>query len=349
MQKLFSSYRLIIIFSVGILWIKNIGAVQSEESYQITVHEAASVFTGTTLFADKTDQKYQKIVEIDMKGRVLWRYDIPQNLFPFERTRQNGVSDVERLSNGNTLFNIQLVGIFEVDPNGKIVWKLDDERASHDVDRLPNGNTLYVRGWEDKGDLHVIEVDRAGKMVWSWDGMAHYDRKPYSRIDSQGWMHVNSVTRLVNNNTMISMRNFNTIAEVTPSGNVVNETYFPPRKMPLKKRLRLRVHPHDPEYQNNGNILAALTGVNKLLEIPAGGGRPVWKWEHPNGKRPVVSIRDANRLPNGNTLVVERDAITEITGQGKTVWQLRLRGASKKPTFLFKAQRISPDGRVFGR
>jgi hypothetical protein len=167
-------------------------------------------------------------------------------------------------------------------------------------------------------------------------------------VEDQGWMHVNSVTRLANNNTLVSIRNFNTVAEVTPDGNVKNETLFPPRPMPLKKRLGLRAHPHDPEYQQNGNILAVLTGANKLLEVPSTGGPPVWKWEHPNGKRPVASMRDANRLPNGNTLIVERDAITEITPQGKTVWQLKVANVSKKPTFLFKAQRISPDGRVFG-
>ena len=326
----------------------DIDAARSEENYQIKVHETASVFAGTTLFVDKTDLEYQKIVEVDMEGRILWSYDVPQNLFPSGRTQQNGVSDIERLANGNTLFNIQLVGNFEVNPKGEIVWHIDDDRASHDVDRLPNGNTLYVRGWEDKGDLHVIEIDRSGKMVWSWDGLAHYDRRPYVGIEDQGWMHVNSVTRLANNNTMISIRNFNTVAEVTPDGNVINETLFPPKPMPLKKRLGLRAHPHDPEYQQNGNILVALTGSNKLLEVPSAGGPPVWKWEHPNGKRPVASMRDANRLPNGNTLIVERDAITEITPQGKTVWQLRVANVSKKPTFLFKAQRISPDGRVFG-
>ena len=172
-----------------------------------------------------------------MQGQLVWRYDVPNRLLPSEHiphTPYSQVTDVERLPNGNTLFIIQLVGIFEVDPVGKIVWHIDDDRASHDVDRLPNGNTLYVRGWEDKGDLHVIEVDHSGKMVWSWDGLAHYDRRPYTRVEDQGWMHVNSVTRLANNNTLVSIRNFNTVAEVTPDGNVKNETLFPPRPMPLK-------------------------------------------------------------------------------------------------------------------
>ena len=82
-------------------------AARSEENYQIKVHETASVFAGTTLFVDKTDLEYQKIVEVDMEGRILWSYDVPQNLFPSGRTQQNSVSDIERLADGNTLFNIQ--------------------------------------------------------------------------------------------------------------------------------------------------------------------------------------------------------------------------------------------------
>ena len=62
MQKFNSFYRLIIIVSVGIYWINHTEPAHSEENYQITVHEAASVFAGTTLFADKTDQQHQNIV-----------------------------------------------------------------------------------------------------------------------------------------------------------------------------------------------------------------------------------------------------------------------------------------------
>ena len=121
------------------------------DDYQIDVYRPTSTFTGTTLFADNTNRKSPKIVEVDMQGNILWSYSPPNSLFPIRRTGQNVVSDIERLANGNTVFNIQMVGIFEVNRRGEIVWRLDDNKASHDVDRLSNGNAIYVRGWEGKG------------------------------------------------------------------------------------------------------------------------------------------------------------------------------------------------------
>jgi len=68
----------------------------------------------------------------------------PNSLFLIRRTRQKVVSDIEQLANGNTIFNIQMVSIFDVHGRGEIVRRLDDNKASHDVDRLSNGNTIYV-------------------------------------------------------------------------------------------------------------------------------------------------------------------------------------------------------------
>mgnify|MGYP004098918953 CR=1 FL=1 len=54
---------------------------------------------------------------------------LPNSLFPTRRTGQNVVFDIERLANGNTVFNIQMVGIFEVNRTEEIVWRLDDSKA----------------------------------------------------------------------------------------------------------------------------------------------------------------------------------------------------------------------------
>jgi len=135
-------------------------------------------------------------------------------------------------------------------------------------------------------------------------------------LENQGWIHVNAITRLRNGNTLISLRNFNTIAEITPEGDVFRGTVFPLKKMPAEKRVHLKAHPHDPEHQSNGNILVAITGINLVLEVSLSGGPCVWKWQHATGKRPAKGVRDANRLPNGNTLIVESTAINEITADG---------------------------------
>ena len=73
----------------------------------------------------------------------------------------------------------------------------------------------------------MIELNPLGKEVWSWDAIPAYDHHPYIGVENQGWIHVNAITRLSNGNTLISLRNFNTIAEITQDGHVLRETVFP--------------------------------------------------------------------------------------------------------------------------
>jgi hypothetical protein len=39
-------------------------------------------------------------------------------------------------------------------------------------------------------------------------------------------------------------------------------------------------------------------------------------------------VRDANRLPNGNTLITGATEIAEVTPEGDVVWRLGLQGVS---------------------
>jgi hypothetical protein len=56
---------------------------------------------------------------------------------------------------------------------------------------------------------------------------------------------------------------------------------------------------------------------------------------------PGVLIRDADRLPNGNTLITLGTRVVEVTREGRIVWQLRVRGEEKPGVgAFFQAERI---------
>jgi hypothetical protein len=173
---------------------------------------------GTTLLSDTQDQNRPRVVEVDMQGKIVWEYVIPDEL----RSDQFVGLDAELLQNGNILLALGPRGLNEIDREGKTLWSHQDSEASHDADRLPNGNTIYVFGNDDqKSNPQVKEVDPQGKLIWSWYTRDHYDVEPYSSIYIQGWTHTNAVTRLKSGNTLINLRNFSLTAEVDRQGNVV--------------------------------------------------------------------------------------------------------------------------------
>lgn len=340
--------------------------VASNGAYIIEIYSPNCAYQGTTLFADTTNPQYSKIVEVDMRGKTVW--ELPLYKLFGKLKKDSKPHSVERLKNGNTLFTVRQLGVFEVNPSGKLVWQYNDSGFFLDADRLANGNTLVVKARVAKGKAHVLEIAPDKKVVWSWNGLAQYDRPPYSGIEFDGWMHANAVTRMANGNTWVSLRNFDIFAEIDKQGNVVTEIKLPvpgtkiPSKIAANQKKIYRgkgpmpvARPHDPEIQANGNLLIPHTGVaGMLVETDPKGQRQLWQkiWLPDTG---IYVIRDANRLPNGNILITSGIRLLEISPDKQVVWQMKLAKAGEKKGkridlahMLYKAIRIAPDGTAFG-
>jgi hypothetical protein len=295
----------------------------------VDIYVPDKAWTGTTLFADLHKIESPRIIEVNMKGEIVWEYRIPENLKQYT----NPGLDTERLPNNNILFVLPRKGVYEVNRNGTIVWSYLDPKVDHDADRLPNGNTLFVFGNNDWiNDAQVKEVNPKGELVWTWYAKDHFD----APLDSgrEGWTHTNAVTRLSNGNTLISLRNFGYMVEVDPKGAVVKTI----GKGILSDQ-------HDPEILPNGNILVAQPGkpAPSAIEIDQNNNKIVWEYV----PEKVPHIRDADRLPNGNTLVVSAARIIEVTPDKEVVWQLTVKGITPtqgkvQPTYLYQAERINP-------
>jgi len=288
----------------------------------VDVYEPDMVWAGTTLLSDCHNLERVRIIEVNMLGEIVWEYLVPEK----------GFVEAELLSNNNILYTVDGKGVYEIDRNGKIVWSYLTNKIDHDADRLPNGNTIFVFGSDDqKSDAQVTEVNPEGEIVWSWYAKDHFNKAPYKDIYLQGWVHTNAVTRLPNGNTLISLRNFNFVVEVDPEGSVVRT---------IGEGIYHRQH--DPEMLPGGNILVAdHSKPQRAVEIDPETGEIVWQFAVPR-----QLIRDADRLPNGNTLITGATKIIEVTPQGKIVWQLKLENVTLGPAGLeeqlYKAERIAP-------
>jgi len=329
------------------------GAVDPDIS--VDVYEPDLVWAGTTLLADCHDPDrrgiegdfFVRIIEVNMLGEIVWEYIVPEEL---GRHTNTGL-DVELLPNDNILFVLPHNGVYEINRNGDIVWSnLDadhvpnleglvlnlDSKVTHDADRLPNGNTLVVYGGDEKSDAQVKEINPEGEIVWSWYAKDHFDEPPYNDIYYQGWLHTNAVTRLPNGNTLISPRNFDFIVELDPQGSVVRtigEGVF--------------FGQHDPEVLPNGNVLLANHGKpHRAIEFDPETGEIVWEYTVRDPDN--WPVRDADRLPNGNTLITGTRTIIEVTPEGKIVWQLTLDATFDREEAagygFYKAERIGIQG-----
>lgn len=325
---------------------------KSDPDIHVDIYVPSKAYFGTTLLFDNHKPTRPRIIELDMHGRIVWEYVLPWDM----KNNTNPGPDVEWLPNNHILAMLPRKGVYEINRNGDIVWSYKDRKISHDADRLPNGNTLMVFGAKDqKNDAQVKEINKQGDIVWSWHAKDHFSKSPYKDISWEGWTHTNAASRLPNGNTLISPRNFNRVVEVNSHGAVVRiigEGIF--------------FSQHDPEVLPNGNILIAnqfippralggYPNANSIvkgqrrwmqaIELNPNTGRTVWQSQM--FYRSDWPIRDADRLPNGNTLITTSTRIVEVTTEGEMVWELKLEGIKHHPIErikygFYKAERIAP-------
>jgi hypothetical protein len=307
----------------------------SDPAFVVDISVPEKIFAGTTILPDNHDAANPRIIEVNRLGEIVWEYPLPDDL----KSYTNPGWDVELLPNGNILTLLPRNGVYEINRNKQVVWKYLDSQVSHDADRLKNGNTLIAFGASDKsGDAQVKEIDPAGNRVWSWYARDVFTGAEYTGISEEGWTHTNAVSRLASGNTLVSLRNFNVIAEVDPQGKLVRT---------IGKGLFEAQH--DPLVLPDGNLLVANhVEPHTIIELDP-SGKVVWQYTIPN--RQSWPVRDANRLPNGNTLITESDRIIEVTKEGQVVWQFRLVTYTFDKTDpqntaagrgFYKAERISP-------
>jgi hypothetical protein len=221
--------------SGGIVWDYILGSVDSER-----------LQSGNTLIAGAILVK-----EINYIGGIEWQYG----------TGLVGVSDVERLSNGNTLITDMVNNfVIEVDTNYTIVWQKTGLFLPMDAERLDNGNTLIVNNLVNS----VIEVNNTGDTVWE------YKTGLWSPTDAE---------RLSSGNTLITDQLNNRVIEINSTGAIVWE------KTGLSG-------PKDAERLSNGNTLIVEYTTNNVIEVDT-NGTIVWSYSSA-----LSNPNDVERIPN---------------------------------------------------
>lgn len=262
------------------------------------------------------------IVELDLNGQVVWKYNIPF-LVTLGGDMSHG-ADIEWNSSTDTfLFVIPGKGIYEVNRNKEIVWSYKTSKVSHDADILPNNNILFVNGWDNKEDQTYTEIDRTGKIVETWrasDALADSDRRG-AKEKTYSYTHANSVRRLKDGSTLVSMRNFDMYVIVKNSDVIYKSKKIRKVHDPLVTDRVVCYAPHHPDSLvcNDETIFSR------------------------RGDRSWAPLRTVEKLQNGNILLTGSTKIGQITPDGELVWSVNLNDfwfqmeRKKDKRFIYKA------------
>ncbi|MEF8841844.1 MAG: arylsulfotransferase family protein [Haloarculaceae archaeon] len=252
--------------------------------------------------------------------------------------------DVDPLVNGNLLVTSTTPSstvVFELDPEtGEPVWteRLDIE-DTHDVELLPSGRLLVanMREFEDGvSNDRIFVYDRTNdSVVWEYVFREHYPNSTAGGF-GEDWTHVNDVDRIAPGTYLVSPRNFDQAIVVDRETEEIeyrlgndgdHDTLYEQHNpdwlesedgdptMLVADSENDRVVEY--ELRNGSQVNASETNASHTATGPSGTWVRTWSVDGFNWPR------DADRLPNGNTLVVDslNHRVVEIAPNGTAVWE----------------------------
>jgi hypothetical protein len=174
---------------------------------------------------------------------------------------------------------------------------------------------------------YLLEMTTDGRVLWEWRSWEHLDPETdcITAIQERRgeWTHGNGLAELPNGDIAVSFRTISTVI-------VINRKTD---KIIWKLGAPTFSGQHAPLPLPNGNLLIFDNGphrvdhpipYSRVIEVEMVTKQIVWKYQE-NRESDFFSPRvsNAQRLPNGNTLICEGDfgRLFEVTSEGELVWE----------------------------
>jgi hypothetical protein len=309
---------------------------------------------GFTLFAPLTGPGLVYLIDIQGNVTHTWKMPYPPGLYGY-LTEHGTLFYNGKIPNGTFIGKSPFMGgvAMEVDWNGKVLWEVKQPDHHHDGRLLRNGNVLLLcsaelpadiarrvkgglAGTEHDGDKingdYLVEKTTSGKTVWEWRAWEHMDPAAYpitSPSDTRSeWTHGNGIAELPDGNILLSFRQISTVVRINRQTGAIDWKLGAP---PLSGQ-------HAPTPLPGGNILlfdngpfrvdAGAQPFSRVLEINPTTKEIIWRYQDGTGPGSnhfffSSRISNAQRLPNGNTLINEGldGRFFEVTTDGDVVWE----------------------------
>jgi len=267
---------------------------------------------GRLLYYNDTYDEYHD-VDPDSEGGMTVTYVAADHTSPEEcgATTKCTVSVVERvnLTTGDTERLHRSVAPRRVGDN------------THDVDRIGPHRLLVA---DIAYDRVYVRNATTGLIEWEWEAQADYPLNgggPYP----EDWTHVNDVENLPSGRVMVSLRNQDQVVFIDRKQGLI-----PNMTLGAEDDYSTLFEQHNPDYvpETRGGpaVLVADSENDRVVEYRRqdGSWERSWQWADANLSWP----RDADRLPSGNTLIVDTSGgrVVEINASGGIVWSIRAKG-----------------------
>lgn len=304
---------------------------------------------GYTLFAPMIDQRSVYLIDLDGSVAHTWELPYPPGLYGFLTEEGRLFYNAKIVERPDSFLSEQPWkggAVLEVDWSGRVLWEVRHPDHHHDARPLRNGNVLLlclraippnlarrvqggIPGSERRGEMYadyLVEMTTDGRTVWEWRSWEHLDPE-MDRITLQDrrseWTHGNTVVQLPDGNIAVSFRHISTVVIVDRRTGEIVWKLGPPTL----------AQQHAPTPLPNGNLLIFDNGTHRVdhpdphsrvIEVDPATNEIVWSYRE---RRPMdfysPYISNAQRLPNGNTLICEGSfgRLFEVTAAGEVVWE----------------------------
>jgi hypothetical protein len=187
----------------------------------------------------------------------------------------------------------------------------------HDVDRLDDTRVVIADMYRDSVLVVNVTTDT---VAWAWNLQSEAPLSsggPYP----DDWAHLNDVEVLADGRIVVSLRNQDQVVFLDPPEGV-QEGWT----LGAEDDYDTLYEQHNPDYiperQGGPALLVADSENNRVVEYQRvdGAWQQSWLWRDPTLQWP----RDADRLPNGHTLVTDTAGgrVVEVDRDGEVVWTL---------------------------
>ncbi|MFB6126769.1 MAG: aryl-sulfate sulfotransferase [Halolamina sp.] len=279
---------------------------------------------GARLGDDVAGKRPARLVAFGPTGEVLWVH---------HSGREHGVVwsyDVDPMADGDLFVTATTTGrteLYELNTTtGEREWvETLNMTDTHDADYLGDGRIVVanMRNYDaanGTNDDRVVVYDRTtDEIVWEWRFERVFDREGGGDYE-EDWTHLNDVDAVGDGRFLLSPRNFDSVLLVDRDSKEVV------RRLGRDDRHEILFEQHNPDYlRSDGGrdtFLVADSENDRVVEYEHTGLR--WRRTWTAGSSETLNWpRDADRLPDGNTLVADsrNDRVVELTPDGEVVWE----------------------------